>query len=36
MRVNPFDLPRGVYSKDNILEEISKTLTLDAIFTLKG
>jgi hypothetical protein len=36
MRVNPFELPRGVYSKDNIPEEIPQTLTLEAIFTIKG
>ena len=35
-RVNPFDLPRGVYSKDNIPEEVPQTLKLQAIFTIKG
>ena len=36
MRVNPFELPRGIYSKDNIPEVISQTLALEAIFTIKG
>jgi hypothetical protein len=36
MRVNPFELPRGIYSKDNIPEEIPQTLALEAIFTVKG
>jgi len=36
MRVNPFELPRGIYSKDNIPVETPQTLTLEAIFTLKG
>ena len=36
MRVNPFELPRGVYSKDNILEVNPQTLALEAIFTIKG
>ena len=36
MRVNPFELPRGIYSKDNILEEAPQTLKLEAIFTIKG
>jgi hypothetical protein len=36
MRVNPFELPRGVYSKDNIPEETPQTLALEAIFTIKG
>jgi hypothetical protein len=36
MRVNPFELPRGIYSKDNIPEETPQTLTLEAIFTIKG
>jgi hypothetical protein len=36
MRINPFELPRGVYSKDNIPKETPQTLTLEAIFTIKG
>jgi len=36
MRVNPFELPRGIYSKDNIPEEAPQALTLEAIFTVKG
>ena len=36
MRVNPFELPRGIYSKDNIPEETLQTLKLEAIFTIKG
>jgi hypothetical protein len=36
MRVNPFELPRGIYSKDNIPVEIPQTLRLEAIFTIKG
>lgn len=35
-RLNPFDLPRGVYSKDNIPKETPQTLKLEAIITLKG
>jgi hypothetical protein len=34
--VNPFELPPGVYSKDNIPEEIPQTLILEAIFTIEG
>ena len=34
-RTNPFELPKGVYSKDNIPKEEPKTLTLEAIFTIK-
>ena len=36
VRVNPFELPRGIYSKDNIPEETPQTLKLEAIFTIKG
>jgi hypothetical protein len=36
MRVNPFELPRGIYSKDNIPAETPQTLKLEAIFTVKG
>ena len=36
LRSSPFDLPKGVYSKDNIPKEAPQTLTLEAIFTLKG
>ena len=36
MRVNPFELPRGIYSKDNIPKETPQTLTLEAVFTVKG
>ena len=36
VRVNPFELPRGIYSKDNIPEETPQTLNLEAIFTIKG
>ncbi len=36
MRVNPFELPRGVYSKENAPQEVPQTLRLQAIFTLKG
>jgi len=36
MRINPFELPRGVHSKDNIPKETPQTLTLEAIFTIKG
>jgi hypothetical protein len=36
MRVNPFELPRGIFSKENIPKEIPQTLTLEAIFTVKG
>ena len=36
VRANPFELPRGIYSKDNIPEETPQTLTLEAIFTIKG
>ena len=36
MRVNPFELPRGIYSKNNIPEKTPQTLTLEAIFTIKG
>jgi hypothetical protein len=36
MRVNPFELPRGIYSKDNIPKETPQTLKLEAIFTIKG
>ena len=36
MRTNPFELPQGVYSKDNIPKETPQTLTLEAIFTVKG
>ena len=36
IRVNPFELPRGVYSKDNIPVETPQTLKLEAIFTIKG
>ena len=35
-RVNPFELPRGIYSKDNIPNEVPQTLVLEAIFTIKG
>ena len=35
MRVNPFELPRGVYSKDNIPKDIPQTLILEAIFIIK-
>jgi hypothetical protein len=36
MRANPFELPRGIYSKDNIPVETPQTLRLEAIFTIKG
>jgi hypothetical protein len=36
VRVNPFEFPRGVYSKDNIPKETPQTLSLEAIFTVKG
>jgi hypothetical protein len=36
MRANPFELPRGIYSKDNIPVETPKTLRLEVIFTIKG
>lgn len=36
MRTNPFELPRGIYSKDNIPKEEPQTLVLEAIFTIKG
>lgn len=36
MRVNPFELPRGIYSKENIPKGTPQTLTLEAIFTVKG
>jgi hypothetical protein len=36
IRVNSFELPRGIYSKDNIPEETPQTLKLEAIFTIKG
>ena len=35
-RVNPFELPRGIYSKDNIPKKVPQTLALEAIFTIKG
>jgi hypothetical protein len=35
-RLNPFELPRGIYSKDNIPKETPQTLILEAIFTIKG
>ena len=35
-RTNPFDLPKGVYSKENIPKEVPQTLTLEAIITLRG
>ena len=33
-RVNPFELPKGIYSKGNIPEELPQNLTLQAIFTI--
>ena len=36
VRANPFELPRGIYSKDNIPEETPQTLELQAIFTVRG
>ena len=36
IRVNPFELPQGVYSKDNIPEVTPQTLAIEAIFTVKG
>ena len=35
-RVKPFELPRGIYSKDNIPQEEPQELNLEAIFTIKG
>jgi hypothetical protein len=36
MRVNPFELPRGIYSQENIPEKTRQTLALETIFTIKG
>jgi hypothetical protein len=36
MLFNPFELPRGIYSKGNIPKETPQTLTLETIFTVKG
>jgi hypothetical protein len=35
-RVNPFELPPGIYSKENIPKEQPKTLKLQAIFNING
>ena len=35
-RVNPFALPAGVYSKDNIPEQQAQSLKLEAIFKING
>ena len=36
MRVNPFELPKGIYSKENIPKKTPQTLALEAIFTIQG
>lgn len=35
-RLNPFELPSGIYSKDNIPKELPQELKLQAIFDIKG
>jgi hypothetical protein len=35
-RVNPFELPQGIYSRDNIPKEQPQNLTLQAIFNVNG
>ena len=35
-RVNPFELPHGIYSKENIPKEQPQTLKLQAIFNING
>jgi len=35
-RLNPFELPSGIYSKENAPKELPQTLKLQAIFEIKG
>ena len=35
-RVNPFELPQGIYSRDNIPKEHPQDLILQAIFNFNG
>lgn len=35
-RMNPFELPPGVFSKENIPKELPQDLVLQAIFNFKG
>lgn len=35
-RVNPFELPPGVFSKENAPKELPQNLVLQAIFNFKG